>query len=86
MRPTMSEVVNMLKGKTSVPETVPEASSNTEDLRFKAMRNFQSKMRGEGSQTGGQNQNSNKNQTDKNSSLKSDDDAFEIRSVDKRSY
>ncbi|KAJ0648866.1 putative protein kinase RLK-Pelle-DLSV family [Helianthus annuus] len=86
MRPTMSEVVNMLKGKTSVPETVPEASSNTEDLRFKAMRNFQSKMKGEGSQTGGQNQNSNKNQTDKNSSLKSDDDAFEIRSVDKRSY
>ncbi|KAK9064304.1 hypothetical protein SSX86_015684 [Deinandra increscens subsp. villosa] len=42
MRPTMSEVVNMLEGKTCVPEIAPEASGN-EDLRFKAMRDFQTR-------------------------------------------
>ncbi|KAG8634591.1 probable LRR receptor-like serine/threonine-protein kinase RFK1 isoform X2 [Manihot esculenta] len=39
-RPTMSEVVNMLEGRMAIPDTVPEPSSYTEDLRFKAMRDL----------------------------------------------
>ncbi|KAJ6893746.1 LRR receptor-like serine/threonine-protein kinase RFK1 isoform X1 [Populus alba x Populus x berolinensis] len=38
IRPTMSEVVSMLEGRLAVPDTLPEQSSYTEDLRFKAMR------------------------------------------------
>lgn len=34
----MSEVVNMLEGKTAVPDMVPEAGSYSQDLRFKALR------------------------------------------------
>ncbi|KAL8248251.1 hypothetical protein R6Q59_005119 [Mikania micrantha] len=83
MRPTMSEVVNMLDGKTFVPEIPPEASGNSEDLRFKAMRDFRRETKGEGSET----QNSNTIQNYTNCSLTSeDDDTFEIRSVDTRSY
>ncbi|KAL8248255.1 hypothetical protein R6Q59_005123 [Mikania micrantha] len=83
MRPTMSEVVNMLDGKTFVPEIPPEASGNSEDLRFKAMRGFRRETKGEGSET----QNSNTIQNYTNCSLTSeDDDTFEIRSVDTRSY
>ncbi|KAK8592443.1 hypothetical protein V6N13_063021 [Hibiscus sabdariffa] len=33
LRPTMSEVVNMLEGRTNVPDLIPEPSSYTEDLR-----------------------------------------------------
>ncbi|XP_052201517.1 probable LRR receptor-like serine/threonine-protein kinase RFK1 isoform X2 [Diospyros lotus] len=40
LRPTMSEVVSMLEGQTSIPDIVPDPSSYTEDLRFKAMRDF----------------------------------------------
>ncbi|KAK8575089.1 hypothetical protein V6N12_062766 [Hibiscus sabdariffa] len=40
VRPTMSEVVNMLEGRTSVPDLIPEPGSYTEDLRFKAMRDL----------------------------------------------
>ncbi|KAJ9567066.1 hypothetical protein OSB04_003032 [Centaurea solstitialis] len=40
IRPMMSEVVNMLEGRTYVPEIIPEASDYTEDLRFKAIRDF----------------------------------------------
>lgn len=40
LRPIMSEVANMLEGKASIPEVFPEASTYTEDLRFKAMRDF----------------------------------------------
>ncbi|CAI0475649.1 unnamed protein product [Linum tenue] len=40
LRPTMSEVVNMLEGRTPVPDTVPEPSSYAEDLRFKALRDL----------------------------------------------
>ncbi|XP_071715129.1 probable LRR receptor-like serine/threonine-protein kinase RFK1 [Rutidosis leptorrhynchoides] len=79
MRPTMSEVVNMLDGKTCVPVIVPEASGYTEDLRFKAMREFRSQMK---SRSCGQSQNSNINRsTDTNfSSLTSSEDAFGIQS------
>ncbi|KAH9797469.1 putative LRR receptor-like serine/threonine-protein kinase RFK1 [Citrus sinensis] len=38
LRPTMSEVVNMLEGKTAIPDMVPEAGSYSQDLRFKALR------------------------------------------------
>ncbi|KAJ6886104.1 LRR receptor-like serine/threonine-protein kinase RFK1 isoform X2 [Populus alba x Populus x berolinensis] len=40
LRPTMSEVVSMLEGRMAVPDTLPELSSYTEDLRFKAMRDL----------------------------------------------
>ncbi|KAJ6893734.1 hypothetical protein NC652_027714 [Populus alba x Populus x berolinensis] len=40
IRPTMSEVVSMLEGRLAVPDTLPEQSSYTEDLRFKAMRDL----------------------------------------------
>ncbi|XP_076957103.1 putative LRR receptor-like serine/threonine-protein kinase RFK1 [Bidens hawaiensis] len=86
MRPTMPEVVNMLEGKTCVPEVVPEGTGNSEDLRFKAMRDFRREMKGEGSQRVGQTQNSNMNRTYTNCSSISSDDAFEIQSVDTRSY
>ncbi|KAK9223980.1 hypothetical protein WN944_012429 [Citrus x changshan-huyou] len=38
LRPTMSEVVNMLEGKTAIPDMIPEAGSYSQDLRFKALR------------------------------------------------
>lgn len=38
LRPTMSEVVSMLEGQTEVPDIIPEASTYTEDLRFKSLR------------------------------------------------
>ncbi|KAK8612778.1 hypothetical protein V6N13_092885 [Hibiscus sabdariffa] len=40
VRPTMSEVVNMLEGRTNVPDLIPEPDSYTEDLRFKAMKDL----------------------------------------------
>ncbi|XP_030443155.2 probable LRR receptor-like serine/threonine-protein kinase RFK1 isoform X1 [Syzygium oleosum] len=40
LRPTMSEVVNMLEGKMTVPDMIPEPSTYREDLRFKAMRDL----------------------------------------------
>ncbi|KAI4371787.1 hypothetical protein MLD38_010096 [Melastoma candidum] len=41
LRPTMSEVVSMFEGKTDVPEVIPETSNYRDDLRFKAIRDFQ---------------------------------------------
>ncbi|KAL5774164.1 hypothetical protein ACOSP7_011721 [Xanthoceras sorbifolium] len=38
LRPTMSEVVGMLEGTTKIPDTIPEAGSYSQDLRFKAIR------------------------------------------------
>lgn len=40
LRPTMSEVVNMLEGRISIPDVDPETSVFREDLRFKAMRDI----------------------------------------------
>ncbi|WCJ27268.1 Leucine-rich repeat transmembrane protein kinase [Euphorbia peplus] len=40
VRPTMSEVVNILEGRTPVPDTIPEPSSYAEDMRFKAIRDL----------------------------------------------
>ncbi|KAK1422756.1 hypothetical protein QVD17_18042 [Tagetes erecta] len=79
MRPTMSEVVNMLEGKTCVPDVVPEARGNSEDLRFKAMRDFQRETKGDGSQTSSQYQSTNMSGTGTNYSLTTNDDVFEIQ-------
>ncbi|XP_074308007.1 putative LRR receptor-like serine/threonine-protein kinase RFK1 isoform X2 [Silene latifolia] len=35
-RPTMSEVVDMLDGKTAVPDLIPDIEAYTDDLRFKS--------------------------------------------------
>ena len=40
LRPTMSEVVNMLEGQAGIPDVIPNASSCGEDLRFKALRDL----------------------------------------------
>ncbi|XP_022715712.1 probable LRR receptor-like serine/threonine-protein kinase RFK1 isoform X3 [Durio zibethinus] len=40
LRPSMSEVVNMLEGRMTVPDLIPETGTYTEDLRFKAMRDL----------------------------------------------
>ena len=51
LRPTMSEVVNMLEGRMSVPEVIPEPSAFSEDLRFKAMRDIHQQRRNQSSST-----------------------------------
>ena len=81
MRPTMSEVVNMLNGKTCIPDIVPEANG-TEDLRFKAMRDF----RGQ-SQSGSQSQSQiySTIRTDADYTLSSGD-PFVSQQMDTRSY
>ena len=40
LRPTMSEVVSMLEARMPIPDMIPGPSTYTEDLRFKAMRDF----------------------------------------------
>lgn len=85
MRPTMTEVVNMLDGKTCVPEIIPEASGYSEDLRFKAMRDFRRDMNGQNSSNGGQTQTTDTIPTGTNHSLSSSDDQFEMQIIDTRS-
>ncbi|XP_057996574.1 probable LRR receptor-like serine/threonine-protein kinase At1g29720 [Hevea brasiliensis] len=38
LRPTMSEVVNMLEGTSIIPDVIPEESSYYEDMRFKTIK------------------------------------------------
>ncbi|KAL7243481.1 hypothetical protein ACSBR1_015804 [Camellia fascicularis] len=57
LRPTMSKVVSMLEGQMSIPEVIPEPNSYTEDLRFKAMRDFHREKQNH-SFSGSQSQNS----------------------------
>ncbi|XP_051128894.1 probable LRR receptor-like serine/threonine-protein kinase RFK1 [Andrographis paniculata] len=40
IRPTMSEVVQMFEGQMAIPDVVAEGSSYTNDVRFKAMKDF----------------------------------------------
>ena len=40
LRPNMSEAVSMLEGITTIPDAIPEAGSYSEDLRFKAIREY----------------------------------------------
>ncbi|GJU63577.1 probable LRR receptor-like serine/threonine-protein kinase RFK1 isoform X1, partial [Tanacetum coccineum] len=86
MRPTMSEVVNMLDGKTCVPDIVPESNGYSEDLRFKAMRDFRGQIKS-GSQSGSQSQSQNYSttRTYTNYSLSSGDTSVS-QQMDTRSY
>ena len=85
IRPTMSEVVNMLDGKTCVPEIVPEANGYTEDLRFKAMRDFRGQSQS-GSQSQSQSQNYSTIRTDTDYTLTSSGDPSVSQQMDTRSY
>lgn len=40
LRPTMSEVVNMLEGQMDIPDVSQDPSAHNEDLRFKALRDL----------------------------------------------
>ncbi|KAL9146169.1 hypothetical protein ABFS82_13G092300 [Erythranthe guttata] len=40
VRPTMTEVVQMLEGKMDIPDSIPEGSTYTNDVRFRAMKDF----------------------------------------------
>ncbi|KAI3676597.1 hypothetical protein L1987_86208 [Smallanthus sonchifolius] len=51
IRPIMSEVVSMLESRICVPEIDPEAAGYTDDLRFKAMRDFREDKYKKNSQT-----------------------------------
>ena len=86
VRPTMTEVVSMLNGKTCVPEIVTEANGYSEDLRFKAMRDFRREMNGQNSNNIGQTQTTYTIPTDTNYSVKSSDDQSDIHSIDTRSF
>ncbi|KAI6703551.1 hypothetical protein NL676_012687 [Syzygium grande] len=46
LRPTMSEVVNMLEGRATVPDPIPEPGKYSEDLRFKAIRDVRRHTQG----------------------------------------
>lgn len=46
LRPTMSEVVNMLEGRMSIPDVIPEGNTFCEDLRFKSMRDIHQNKEG----------------------------------------
>ncbi|XP_045825692.1 probable LRR receptor-like serine/threonine-protein kinase RFK1 isoform X2 [Trifolium pratense] len=46
LRPAMSEVVNMLEGRISIPDVIPEGNAFSEDLRFKAMRDIHQNKEG----------------------------------------
>lgn len=77
LRPTMSEVVGMLEGQMTIPDAIPEASAYTEDLRFKAMRDFHQEKQTQ-SLTESQTQNSTTMQTDLGSTSTSNAELFEI--------
>lgn len=49
LRPTMSEVVSMLEERMAVPDVIPEPSSYSGDLRFKAMRDLHKQRQNESS-------------------------------------
>lgn len=57
LRPTMSEVVNMLEGQIAIPDVVPEMSSYSGDLRFKSLKDLHLERRSQ-SLSGSQTQNS----------------------------
>lgn len=70
----MSEVVSMLEGTMPVPEAAPVASTYTEDIRFKAMRDLQREAQEHrNSWSGSQAQNSNSALTLGTSSISSHD-------------
>ncbi|XP_047941452.1 probable LRR receptor-like serine/threonine-protein kinase RFK1 isoform X5 [Salvia hispanica] len=54
VRPTMSEVVLMLERKMEIPVVTPEGSTYTNDVRFKAMKDFHQERRSLSSATWGE--------------------------------
>ncbi|KAI5659815.1 hypothetical protein M9H77_28608 [Catharanthus roseus] len=82
LRPTMSEVVSMLEGQTPIPDVIPQASPYSEDLRFKAMRDFHQEQQTQS--VSSVTQNSSIIQTDIGSYSASNTDTFEIN-LDKTS-
>ncbi|KAG8363137.1 hypothetical protein BUALT_BualtUnG0000400 [Buddleja alternifolia] len=77
VRPTMTEVVQMLEWKMDVPDASPEGSTYTNDVRFKAMKGFQQDIQNKSS-TGIQLQSSTTVQTDAEFSSWADSDFNEI--------
>ncbi|KAL8511718.1 hypothetical protein ACS0TY_018229 [Phlomoides rotata] len=49
IRPSMSEVVQMIDGNMAVPDELPEGSPYTTDVRFNSLKEFQDKRRRESS-------------------------------------
>lgn len=49
VRPSMSEVVQMLEGNMSIPDGVPAETSNSSDVRFKAIKDFHREKRNQSS-------------------------------------
>ncbi|XP_021890839.1 probable LRR receptor-like serine/threonine-protein kinase RFK1 isoform X2 [Carica papaya] len=74
LRPTMSEVVSMLEGRTTVPDMVAEPSTNTEDLRFRALKDLR-RHKENYSSSGSQTQNSSTLPTVCSSSTSGHDDS-----------
>ncbi|KAA8519598.1 hypothetical protein F0562_013957 [Nyssa sinensis] len=84
LRPIMSEVVSMLEGRMTIPDMIPEPNTYTEDLRFKALRDFHRETQNQHS-SGTQTQNLTTIQTEIGSSSTSIDDFYEIN-PDSKSY
>ncbi|KAK6917730.1 Serine-threonine/tyrosine-protein kinase, catalytic domain [Dillenia turbinata] len=84
-RPTMSEVVGMLEGWTPLPGIILEASTNTEDLRFRALRDYRRQLREERS-SGSHVQNPTTFQIEIGSSSISGNDLSEITNTNSKSY
>ncbi|CAI9782097.1 unnamed protein product [Fraxinus pennsylvanica] len=76
IRPTMSEVVQMLEEQMAIPDVIPEGSMHNDDMRFKAMKDFHREMQN-GSSSGSLTQNSITIHTDAGFSS-STTDLFEI--------
>ncbi|XP_075496889.1 putative LRR receptor-like serine/threonine-protein kinase RFK1 isoform X3 [Primulina tabacum] len=83
IRPTMFEVVQMLEGKMAIPDLIPEGSAYTNDVRFKAIKDFNQEKR---SQSSGviQKQNSTMIRTD--ASFSSSSSVFYETTRDTRSH
>ncbi|XP_057949736.1 probable LRR receptor-like serine/threonine-protein kinase RFK1 isoform X2 [Malania oleifera] len=77
LRPIMSEVVAMLEGQMPVPDVILEPNTPTEDLRFKAMRDFHKQMHTESS-SGSQTHNSTAIQSEIDSSTPFTHDLYGI--------
>lgn len=76
LRPIMSEVVGMLEGRISIPDEIPEANTYSNDLRFKAMKDFHQERQKQ-KLTGSQTQNTMTIQTDMGSSSASTTNLFD---------
>ncbi|CAI9783780.1 unnamed protein product [Fraxinus pennsylvanica] len=63
VRPTMSEVVQMLEGQMAIPDVLTIGSMYTDDMRFKTMKDF-NREKQSGSSNGSQTQNSTTIRTD----------------------